>query len=183
MKQLLSVVSGNRRPPWIKSFASLCVLATIAGGCGYSVRGNLPAHIKTVAVPVFVNRTTVPGVEDVITRAVVDAFTTNSGLKVVDPQRADSILEGEIVGYQLQPLAFNPAAAVQQYRVIVTLNLLFRDLRTTEILLAEKGVQEKADFAATGSVAANVATEKGPAQQQAATDIARAIVNLAVTRF
>ena len=167
----------------LAAVAFLFGLGGVAGGCGYSIRGNLPAHIKTVAVPVFVNKTTEPGLEDVITRAVVDAFTTNSGLKVVDPQRADSILEGEIVGYQLQPLAFTPGANVQQYRVVVTLNLLFRDLRKNEILLTEKGVQEKADFTATGSVAANVSTERGPAQQQAATDIARAIVNLAVTRF
>src|SRR2546430_17093729 len=125
----------------LAAVALLFWLDGISGGCGYSIRGNLPAHIKTVAVPVFVNRTTEPGLEDVITRAVVDAFTTNSGLKVVDPQRADSILEGEIVGYQLQPLAFTPGANVQQYRVVVTLNLLFRDLRKNEILLAEKGVQ------------------------------------------
>src|SRR2546427_11782628 len=123
------------------AIALLFGLGGAAGGCGYSIRGNLPAHIKTVAVPVFVNKTTEPGLEDIITRAVVDAFTTNSGLKVVDPKRADSILEGEIVGYQLQPLAFPPGANVQQYRVVVTLNLLFRDLRKNDILRTETGGQ------------------------------------------
>jgi lipopolysaccharide assembly LptE-like protein len=167
----------------MSALSLLCVLAAVTDGCGYSLGGHLPSHIKTVAVPVFANKTTEPGLEDVITRAVIDAFTTSSGLRVVDSQQADSIFEGEIVGYQLQPLAFNSAAAVQQYRVIVTLNLLFRDLRKNEILLREKGVQEKADFAAAGTVASTVATERGPAQQQAATDIARAIVNLAVERF
>lgn len=35
----------------------------LAGGCGYSFRGNLPDHIKTVAVPVFTNKTAEPAVE------------------------------------------------------------------------------------------------------------------------
>jgi outer membrane lipopolysaccharide assembly protein LptE/RlpB len=161
----------------------LLLAGLAAGGCGYAIRGNLPAHIKTVSVPVFVNKTTEPGVEDFITRAVVEAFTTNSGLRVVSPERADAILEGEIVGYQLQPLAYNQAANVQQYRLIVTLNLRFRDVREGKPLLEEKGVQEKADFQSASSVAANIAVERGPALQQAATDIGRAIVNLAVERF
>ena len=113
---------------------------------------------------------------------VIQIDAVRSHLREITRGRAGVPLTLQL-GYQLQPLAFNPAANVQQYRVVVTLNLLFRDLRKNAVLLAEKGVQEKADFAAAGNVAANVSTERGPAQQQAATDIARAIVNLAVERF
>jgi len=52
----------------------LALAACLAAGCGYSFRGNLPAHIKTVAVPVFQNRTQVAGLENTITSAVVSAF-------------------------------------------------------------------------------------------------------------
>src|SRR6185436_15914604 len=89
----------------------------VAAGCGYSLRGNLPAHIKTVAVPVFRNRTSEPGVENFLTGAVVEAFSTNGRLRVVRPDRADSILEGEVVGYQVQSIAYDPQANVQQYRL------------------------------------------------------------------
>ena len=34
----------------------LLLLALVVAGCGYSLRGTLPAHIRTVAVPVFENR-------------------------------------------------------------------------------------------------------------------------------
>ncbi len=154
----------------------------VAGGCGYSLGGHLPEHIKTVAVPVFANRTTEPGVEDFITRAVVEAFTTSSGLKVVSPDKADSILEGEIVGYQLQPLAFNQSANVQEYRLVITLNLRFRDVREGKALLEEKGIQEKADFKVAGQASATISSEEA-ALRLAAVDIGRAIVNLAVDRF
>jgi outer membrane lipopolysaccharide assembly protein LptE/RlpB len=156
--------------------------AAVWGGCGYTVRGNLPAHLKTVAVPLFLNRTQEPAVENSITSAVVEAFTTNGRLRVVRREEADSLLEGEIIGYRLEPLAFDQRANARQYRLIVTLSLRFLDLKKNEVLFEEKALQEKADFSVTGLVAVSIAREEG-ALRQAAIDIGRAIVNLAVDRF
>ena len=161
----------------------LALLVAISlGACGYTIRGNLPAHIKTVAVPVFVNRTQEPAVENSITSAVVEAFTTNGRLRVVNREGADSLLEGQIIGYKLEPLAFDARANARQYRLIVTLNLRFVDLRRNEVLFEEKALQEKADFSVAGLVSASIAREEG-ALRQAAIDIGRAVVNLAVDRF
>jgi Lipopolysaccharide-assembly len=165
-----------------KQVPALILACLTATACGYSVRGNLPAHIKTVAVPVFVNRTAVPALESLITGAILEAFATSGRLRVVSRERADSVLEGEIVGYQLQPLAFDPAVNVRQYRLVVTLNLRFRDVRGNELLFEELGVQEQADFALAGQVATNIALEE-TAVRRAAVDIGRAVVNLAVDRF
>lgn len=162
---------------------SWLLLATLLlGGCGYSLRGSLPGHIKTVAVPIFVNRTQEPAVENVMTRAVIDAFVTNGRLRVVRPEEADSILEGEIVGYRIEALAFDPRANVQEYRLWVTLNLQFRDVRKNVMLWRQEGLQEKADFRVPGQVAQTISREAS-ALHQAAVDIGRAIVNLAVERF
>ncbi len=160
----------------------LVLLAVLAGACGYSLRGNLPAHIKTVAVPVFKNRTSEPGVENFLTGAVVEAFSTNGRLKVVGPDQADSVLEGEVVGYQVQSVAFDPRANVQQYRLVVTLNLRFRDVRRDAILFEQQNLQERSDFRTLGVVAQTISREE-TALRAAATDIARAIVALAVDRF
>lgn len=160
----------------------LLLAALLLGGCGYSLRGNLPGHIKTVAIPIFVNRTQEPAVESVMTRAVIDAFVTNGRLRVVRPEEADSILEGEIVGYRLEALAFDPRANVQEYRLWVALNLQFRDVRKNVVLWREEGLQEKADFRVPGPVAQTISREES-ALRQAAVDIGRAIVNLAVDRF
>ncbi len=45
----------------------LILAAVVLAGCGYGTRGSLPDHIKTVAVPIFKNRTLEPGVESAIT--------------------------------------------------------------------------------------------------------------------
>ena len=155
------------------------------GGCGYSFRGNLPPHIQTVAVPVFVNKTTEPAVENTITAAVVDAFVNSGRLRVVPLGQADSVLEGEIVGYSLQALAFDRNVNIQEYRLLVTLNLKLRDARRGGVLWQQDGLQEKGDFRLAGqpgAVSATIGREEG-AVREAAAQIGRRIVTLATDRF
>jgi outer membrane lipopolysaccharide assembly protein LptE/RlpB len=164
-----------------RAFAALA-LALALGGCGYSLRGNLPDDIKTVAVPVFRNRTGEPAVENLITRAVIEAFSTNGRLRVVAAEAADAILEGDVVGYQLESIAFDPHAYVRQYRLLVTLNVRFRDVRRNTVLFRRDGFQEKADFRVLGAVSETISREE-TALRAAAVDIARTVVSLAIERF
>ena len=169
----------------IGAVAGVAVLALALGGCGYSFRGNLPEHIKTVAVPVFVNHTQEPAVENTITAAVVDAFVSSGRLRVVPLAQADSVLEGEIVGYNLQALAFDRQVNIQEYRLLVTLNLQFRDARRGGVLWKQDGLQEKGDFrlaGQAGTVVTTIGREEG-AVREAAAQIGRRIVTLATDRF
>ncbi len=161
--------------------AMSAVLASL-GGCGYSVRGQLPAHIKTVAVPMFVNRTSEPRVESFLTTAIVRAFSTDGRLEVVRPGDADSILEGEVVQYTLAPIAFDPSANVTEYRLSVVLNLRFRDTRERKTLLDQTNVSEYSDFQVTGPVSSTLVLEQA-ALETAALNIARTIVTSVVERF
>ena len=162
--------------------AALGLMLVALAGCGYSFRGNLPDHVKTVAVPVFANKTPEPAVENFLTQAVIRAFSTNGRLRVVRPEEADAILEGEVVGYEVQALAFDPRASIQQYRLVVTVNLRFRDVRRNALLFEQARFQEKADFRVIGVVSQTISREES-ALQAAAVDIARSIVSLAVDRF
>ena len=168
----------------MRALAELVVLgATLASaGCGYSLRGNLPDHIKTVAVPVFQNRTPVPAVENFLTNAIVNAFASNGRLRVTTVDGADSVLDGEITSYYLQSIAYDAAANIRQFRLTVTLNLRFRDVRRNEVLFQRTGFSDRADFAVPGTVAETITASEG-ALQQAATQIARSVVSFAVERF
>ncbi len=161
---------------------ALMAVAVVLAACGYSLRGNLPDRIKTVAVPVFVNRTAEPAVENFLTQAVVQAFSTNGRLRVVKPGEADAILEGEVVGYQIQAVAFDPRANIQQYRLLVTMNLKMRDGRSNTLLFEEPRFQEKSDFRVVGAVSQTISRDE-TALRAAAVDIARAIVSLTIDRF
>src|SRR5262249_18065898 len=112
----------------------LVLAACLPTGCGYSLRGNLPGHIKTVAVPIFKNSTTTAGLENTITSAVTSAFSNGGRLRVVPMEQADSILEGEIVEYQVDGAGFDRNANVQIYHLRVVLNVAFRDVRQNKML-------------------------------------------------
>ena len=161
---------------------ALAVAILGLGGCGYSFRGTLPSHIKTVAVPIFLNRTQEPGVDSIITAAVARAFATNGRLRVVRPADADAILDGEIMSYGVWPIAFDPALNIQLYRLAVTLNLRMRDVRRNTVLFQQANVTEQADFRVVGPVSATIAREE-TALTQASAEIARSIVSLAIDRL
>jgi outer membrane lipopolysaccharide assembly protein LptE/RlpB len=168
----------------VRSLALGLVLlaAALAGGCGYSFRGNLPDHIQTVAVPVFTNKTGQPAVENFLTSAVVEAFSTNGRLRVVQREDADAILEGEVVGYSLGSIAYDSQANVTQYRLAVTMNLRFRDVRRNTVLFEEQRLSEKSDFRVQNAVSQTISREES-AVRSAAIEIARAIVSLTINRF
>ncbi|MBI4638907.1 MAG: LptE family protein [Candidatus Rokubacteria bacterium] len=161
---------------------ALLVVAAGLAGCGYSLRGNLPAHLRTVAVPVFTNRTSEPAVENFLTSAVVEAFSTNGRLEVVTPETADAILEGEITGYSVESIAFDSRANVRLYRLIVVMNLRFRDVRRNALLFERNGLREQADFRVQGAVSETISREE-TALRAAAIDIARSVVSFAIERF
>jgi outer membrane lipopolysaccharide assembly protein LptE/RlpB len=161
----------------------LLVFATcLSTGCGYSFRGNLPGHIKTVAVPMFRNKTEAAGLENTITSAVISAFSNGGRLRVVPAEEADSILEGEIVGYQLDGAGFDRNANVQAYHLRVVLNVAFRDVRQNKLLWQEKSLTQTSDFQVQGQVSDTLAQGSGAASQAAA-DIGRKIASAAVDLF
>jgi outer membrane lipopolysaccharide assembly protein LptE/RlpB len=166
----------------VRRHALLLVTAVLVGGCGYTVRGTLPSHINTVAVPIFRNRTPEPAIEGFITRAVVEAFSTNGRLRVVGSEQADAILDGEIIAYSVTSIAFDKDANVRQYRLVVTVNLRMRDVRRNAVLFQQSDVREQADFRVQNAVSQTISREE-TALRAAAVDIGRAIVSLAVTRF
>lgn len=156
------------------------VLAVAA--CGYAFRGNLPDHIQTIAVPVFANRTAQPAVENTVTRAIVDAFSTNGRLRVVSADRADSILEGEVTGYELLSIAFDSAANVRAYRLVLTMNLRYRDVREKKLVFQRTGFRDQADFRVQGTVSETLVSEDA-ALRAAALEIAGHVVSLTLDRF
>jgi outer membrane lipopolysaccharide assembly protein LptE/RlpB len=160
----------------------VAVAAVALGACGYSFHGTLPSHIHTVAVPIFLNRTSQPGVEAILTSAIVQALATNGRLQVVRTEDADAILNGEVISYSVAPIAFDQSLNLQEYRLVVVLNLRMRDVRKNAVLFQQNGVTEQADFRVAGRVSATIAVEE-TALTFAAGEIARSIVSLAIDPF
>lgn len=113
----------------------------ILSGCGYALIGtgasSLPKHLKTIALPTFVNKTQEPQIEIELTRVIRDIFVRDGRLKVVSSERADSILDGELRHYEQKPIAFDASDRVTEYRVLIGVEISFRDLINNKVLLKQ----------------------------------------------
>ena len=104
--------------------------------CGYySFSGStLQSNIRTIAIPTFENKTAEFGVPEDITDDLINAFTQDNTLKVVDRRAADSILEGTIESVREQAGAYNQQEQVQEIRVYVRVKAKFEDLKNNNVI-------------------------------------------------
>ena len=113
----------------------LFMIALLGAGCGpYSFSGAVSTHIKSIAVPVFEDRTAEFGVRDRLSNTIIDEFTRDNTLKIADPRVADSILHGTLLNVQETAGVYNQSASnqpesVQEIRVTVTVQLKYEDVK------------------------------------------------------
>ncbi len=111
--------------------------------CGYySFSGSsLASNIRTVAIPLFENKTTEFGVPEDITDALINEFTQDNTLKIVDRRAADSIIEGTILSIREQAGAYNQQEQVQEIRIYVIVKAKFEDLKKNNVIWEENITQ------------------------------------------
>lgn len=91
--------------------------------CGYSTHSLLPGYMKKVGIKLFDNATVKTGLDELATRAVIDAFRTGSGLRLVDEKQADIFIEGRVANYEKEPYVYTGALSISQYKVTITLSI------------------------------------------------------------
>jgi hypothetical protein len=107
----------------------LLALVVLAGGCAYTASpGLLPAHLKTIAIPVFENETGEYTLEQEVTDAVVQKFVSDNHLKITDERSADCEIKGQVVSYRNGVFGISQAAVAEEYRVTIVVSVTFKDL-------------------------------------------------------
>jgi outer membrane lipopolysaccharide assembly protein LptE/RlpB len=89
-----------------------CALLLLATGCGYHTSGHnsqLPANVKTLAIPEFVNMTKTYRIEQVFTSAVVQEFLTRTHYSIENGtgENADATLRGTILNAISTPATYD----------------------------------------------------------------------------
>jgi len=111
-------------------FARVGVVAAglLLAGCTYSFYGaSVPAHIDTIAVPTFENRTLQPGLEQDITNRIIDVFLGDSRLDLGQPGDADAVVEGVITRYDHSVFGLGEGDSVEEYRVTIEATITVKD--------------------------------------------------------
>jgi hypothetical protein len=124
--------------------ATALLLPSCEGGghftiLGYTTRPNYDCNIKTVRLPIFKNRTLYRGLEFDLTRAVQRTIEARTTFKVVaEDQPADTELTGTIITFSKTVINSTPTNEVRQANTMLGVEIIWRDLRTGEILSKPK---------------------------------------------
>jgi outer membrane lipopolysaccharide assembly protein LptE/RlpB len=109
----------------------MAVILAAAAGCGYHLRGTgsfLPPSIKTMSIPVFKNLTTRYELDIKLTRAVINEMVARGKVAIAaDPEKADAVLEGEVISFSATPVAFTGQARADRYTITVKAKIVLKD--------------------------------------------------------
>ena len=111
-------------------------------GCSYSSRNALPKHLKSVAVPVFHNKTYIDDytrkIEVEVTEAVRNAFLQAGELKLAGREDADLILEGEVTRLEREILRTDRFGDPAEVRLTVRARISIYDVKEAKYLLKDQ---------------------------------------------
>lgn len=120
-----------------------CGICLIFWGCGvYSFSGStLPSYIKTVAVPLFENRTPEFGIDQLLTDMLIDAITQDNTLNISSLRNTDSILRGTILRIVDSAGQYDKNEIAADFRVNITIQVSFEDVKKRKVLWEETWIQ------------------------------------------
>src|SRR5580692_6677050 len=86
-----------------------CILLVLSiAGCGYTTGSLLPSNYRKIAIQPFQNKVNnydensnvlyVPLLETNVRTAIIDRFLFDGNLHIADPDKADLLLNGDLIG-------------------------------------------------------------------------------------
>ena len=176
-----------------RACAALCVLCSLCAlGCGYALAGRgsfLPAYVKTIGIPTFVNRTTVFNVETMVTQKVRSEFIGRGKYQIL-PQNTgvDLLLSGEVTAVTLAPATINPVTNLaSRYSITMTARIELRELRENKVLWENPSVMFRQEYDANaGRTTADAVAffqQDAGALERMSSEFARTIVSAILEAF
>lgn len=118
------------------------VVALGSWRCGpYSFSASGTSNFKTVAVPLFEDRTSEFGVKEQITDAIIAQFNRDNTLKIADRRTAESVIIGTLLKVEERAGAFSREENVQEIRVYVTVTIKYDDSKKRRTIWEEQITQ------------------------------------------
>lgn len=167
----------------VASLLSLLFVSAMVTGCGYTVGNDFRQDIKTVAVPIFENKTNRRGIEFQLTEAVQKEITKRSKYRLAKGLEADTRLTGEIIGFRKDVLGETAQDDPRELQISLIVKVRWEDLRTGT-LLAEQEMPLSPDqisLTAQSEFAPELGQSLATAMDDTVHAMARKIVNLMET--
>ncbi len=152
--------------------SAICYLLSAIAGCGYIIHSTLSPGLK-IAVPILKNATYHSGVETKVSKEIIKKFISE-GTQIDTFDNADFLLSGTLMGYNKKALRWVDGIEdeVEEYRLILSADITYKDLRNNEIILSER-ISGDTDYFIVGSRR----KDEDTAVEEAAKDLAKNIVD------
>jgi len=110
------------------------IMIGICFSCGYySFTGSIPSDIKTVAIPLFDDNTSFPGVREDLTNKLIDEFIRENILQVVPESKADLLITGTILSINERAAIITTDEDVEQYEVYVNVKVKCTEVKSGKV--------------------------------------------------
>ena len=154
--------------------SSRLLAALLAAGCAscgpYSFSGSSTPHLKTVAVPIFEDQTAEFRLKEQLTNSIIQAFTRDNTLKVVDRRVADALVQGTILRVTEQAGIYTQEEQVQEIRVTVAARIKYEDLKKRKTIW-EEAITQFGTYAPGSAVSGDRQTALAEAINKIATEV------------
>jgi outer membrane lipopolysaccharide assembly protein LptE/RlpB len=170
----------------IRVVGLLALACAFSAGCGYHTAGRanlLPSDLRVLAVPAFVNQTQTYKIEQMLTAAVVQEFTTRTDYHIVpDPHGADATLRGTVTAAATTPLTYDSTTGrASTVLVIVSMSVVLTD-RKGKILYQNPSYVFREQYQVSQELS-TFFDEGSPAFRRLSSEFARTLVSNVLEAF
>lgn len=157
------------------------LLLALLAGCGYHTAGpptRLPADVRVLAVPMFINQTQVYRIEQILTRDVVREFNDRTHYRVLNSAggEPDATLKGTVISAQASPLTYDEKTGrIETAVVAVTIKVSLVD-HMGKVLFENPNYTFREQYQVSREVT-SFFEEQTPALQRMSRDFARTLVS------
>jgi hypothetical protein len=109
------------------------IIILLISCCGYSTRSLMPEYMQKIYIAILENRTLKPGLDELATNAIVEAFRSGSNLRIVDESSADLVLEGSVSGFSKNPHTYTSDQTILQYKITIKYSMRCIDKVRNEV--------------------------------------------------
>ena len=178
----------------IVRLVGVLMLGVMMAGCGYTTRSMISGKYRTIYVKPIGNKIDItnesdaenkyrlyrPHLETDITNAVVKKYLFDGNLKPVSSDSAHLSLKGELLAFRRDPLRYDDNDEVEEYRVVIQVNLTLWDNREDKLVWEENGFTGDTSYFTPGHLNSK---SEATAINDAVTDLARRIVERTVEEW
>ncbi|MFH0938859.1 MAG: LptE family protein [Planctomycetota bacterium] len=155
--------------------------------CTYTTRSALPSHHKTIAVPVFINKTYIEDytrkLEVEVTESVRNAFIQAGELKLAGRENADLILEGEVTKLDREIVRMDRFGDPAEVRLTIRSRISLYDVKEAKYLLKDQLVTNAEKHGESGIYNLRFGEYEVQAREKTVEDLGRMIARRVTERW